>query len=100
MFGCRHVSAEVLNVRSCTLATYASNRIASLEQISVGGPRLLDNDDVGSSRHRELTLPIGGGVGKIIKLGKLPINLQVQAFDNVLTPQWRGANWLGTQQLP
>jgi hypothetical protein len=52
-----------------------------------------------SSRHREFTLPIGGGVGKIIKLGKLPINLQVQAFDNVLTPQ-RRANWLGTQQLP
>jgi hypothetical protein len=38
------------------------------------------------------TLPIGGGVGKIVKLGKQPINLQLQAFDNVVTPQG-GADW-------
>ena len=39
------------------------------------------------------TLPIGGGVGKIVKLGKLPINLQLQAFDNVVTPSRSGADW-------
>src|SRR5271166_727005 len=39
------------------------------------------------------TLPIGGGVGKIVKLGKLPINLQLQAFDNVVTPNRSGADW-------
>jgi hypothetical protein len=33
------------------------------------------------------TLPLGGGVGK------LPINLQLQAFDNVLTPKRGGADW-------
>jgi hypothetical protein len=38
------------------------------------------------------TLPIGAGVGKIVKLGgKLPINLQLQAFDNVVTPERGGA---------
>jgi len=39
------------------------------------------------------TLPIGGGVGKIVKLGKLPVNLQLQAFDNVVTPNRSGADW-------
>ena len=39
------------------------------------------------------TLPIGVGVGKIVKLGKLPINLQLQAFDNVVTPNRSGADW-------
>jgi hypothetical protein len=38
-------------------------------------------------------LPIGGGVGKIVKLGKLPINFQLQAFSNVVTPQQGGADW-------
>ena len=39
------------------------------------------------------TLPIGGGVGKIVKFGKLPINFQLQAFDNVVTPDRSGADW-------
>jgi hypothetical protein len=26
------------------------------------------------------TLPIGGGVGKIVKFGKLPVNFQAQAL--------------------
>jgi hypothetical protein len=39
------------------------------------------------------TLPIGGGVGKIVKLGKLPINVQLQAFDNVVTPNRSGPDW-------
>ena len=38
-------------------------------------------------------MPLGGGVGKIVKLGKLPINLQLQAFDNVVTPNRGGADW-------
>jgi hypothetical protein len=39
------------------------------------------------------TLPIGAGVGKILKLGKQPINVQLQAFDNVVTPNRGGADW-------
>jgi hypothetical protein len=38
------------------------------------------------------TVPLGGGVGKITKIGKQPINLQVQAFYNVdhpsVGPEW------------
>jgi hypothetical protein len=41
------------------------------------------------------TLPIGGGVGKILKFGDKfpPINLQLQAFDNVERPHQGGADW-------
>ena len=39
------------------------------------------------------TVPIGAGVGKIIKIDKLPINTSLQAFCNVVTPQHSGADW-------
>jgi hypothetical protein len=39
------------------------------------------------------TVPIGGGVGKLFKLGKLPINTQLAAYCNVLKPQQGGADW-------
>ena len=32
------------------------------------------------------TIPVGGGAGKIIKLGKLPVNVQAQGFYNVEAP--------------
>ncbi|HOB61596.1 MAG TPA: neuromedin U [Candidatus Competibacteraceae bacterium] len=38
------------------------------------------------------TVPLGGGVGKIFHLGKLPVNTQFQAFYNVVTPD-DGPNW-------
>jgi hypothetical protein len=38
------------------------------------------------------TVPLGGGVGKIWKIGKLPVNTQVQAFGNVHHPEF-GADW-------
>jgi hypothetical protein len=39
------------------------------------------------------TVPIGGYAGKIVKLGgKLPLNLQLGAFYNVVTPR-NGADW-------
>jgi hypothetical protein len=34
------------------------------------------------------TVPVGGGVGKLFKLDKLPINTQLQAFYNVERPQF------------
>jgi hypothetical protein len=37
----------------------------------------------GSSSRDVWTVPIGGGFGKIVHLGKLPINLSFQAFYNV-----------------
>lgn len=39
------------------------------------------------------TVPFGGGIGKILKLGKLPINAQLAAYKNVKTPELFGANW-------
>jgi hypothetical protein len=38
------------------------------------------------------TVPVGGGVGKMVKLGKLPVNLQLQAFYNVERPDG-GPDW-------
>ena len=35
------------------------------------------------------TVPIGAGVGRLFRLGKLPINTSIQAFDNVETPAAR-----------
>jgi len=39
------------------------------------------------------TLPIGGGVGKIVRLGELPTNFQLHEFDSVVTPHQGGADW-------
>ena len=38
------------------------------------------------------TVPLGGGIGKLWRIGKLPVNTQVQAFSNVKTPEY-GPNW-------
>ena len=39
------------------------------------------------------TVPLGGGVGKAFKLGKVPITLITQAFYNVITPERFGEQW-------
>ncbi len=39
-----------------------------------------------------LTIPIGGGGGKIVFLGKLPLNLQAGAYYNVVKPEF-GPDW-------
>jgi hypothetical protein len=41
---------------------------------------------------QQWTVPIGGGVGKIFHLGKLPVNTQLSAYYNVAKPDF-GANW-------
>lgn len=38
------------------------------------------------------TVPVGGGLGKIQRLGKLPVNFQVQVFYNAVTPDY-GPDW-------
>ena len=38
------------------------------------------------------TVPVGGGVGKIFHLGRLPINTQLSAYHNMETPQY-GPDW-------
>ncbi len=39
------------------------------------------------------TVPIGGGIGRIFKIGNQPINANIAAYYNVLTPDDVGANW-------
>ncbi|HEY5862034.1 MAG TPA: neuromedin U [Casimicrobiaceae bacterium] len=41
---------------------------------------------------QQWTVPIGGGVGKIFHFGKLPVNMQVSAYYNVVRPD-DTANW-------
>ena len=33
------------------------------------------------------TVPLGGGIGKILRVGRMPVNLQVQGFGNVVAPE-------------
>ncbi len=45
-----------------------------------------------ASSGEQWTVPLGGGVGKIFHLGKLPVNTQVSAYYNVAKPDF-GPNW-------
>lgn len=38
------------------------------------------------------TVPLGGGVGRLFRVGRLPLNAQLQAFYNVERPEF-AANW-------
>lgn len=38
------------------------------------------------------TVPLGGGIGKLFKLGKLPINTSLAAYGNVAKPEF-GSDW-------
>ena len=39
------------------------------------------------------TLPVGGGGGKVFRIGKLPVNLNLHAYYNVEKPELTGADW-------
>ncbi len=60
----------------------------------VTAPIITNNWKVDNS----LILPFGGGIGKIFKLGKLPINANLQAYYNVVTPDL-GPKWSSRIQL-
>jgi hypothetical protein len=44
------------------------------------------------------TVPFGGGFGKVFRIGKQPMNAQIQAFYNVAKPEF-GADWTLRLQL-
>jgi hypothetical protein len=44
-----------------------------------------DSDD-------QWTLPFGGGFGRVFKIGMQPVNMSLQAYDNVITPNG-GPDW-------
>ena len=41
---------------------------------------------------QQWTMPLGGGIGKIFHLGRLPVNTQLSAYYNVVKPDY-GPNW-------
>jgi hypothetical protein len=41
---------------------------------------------------QQWTVPLGGGVGKVFHLGRLPVNTQLSGYYNVVHPDF-GANW-------
>lgn len=45
-----------------------------------------------ASRGDTWTVPVGGGAGKLFRLGRLPVNTQLQAFYNIERPQF-AADW-------
>jgi hypothetical protein len=44
------------------------------------------------------TVPLGGGVGKIFHFGRLPVNMQLSSYYNVVKPEY-GPNWQIRAQL-
>src|SRR3984957_17999519 len=47
---------------------------------------------------QQWTVPLGGGIGKIVHLGKLPVNMQLSGYYNVARPT-EGPNWQVRTQI-
>jgi hypothetical protein len=45
-----------------------------------------------ASSGNKWTVPVGAGMGKLFKLGKLPINTSLQGYYNAVTPAF-GPDW-------
>jgi hypothetical protein len=45
------------------------------------------------------TIPIGGGIGRIFKIGSQPLNATLQAYYDVEKPDVTGADWQLRAQL-
>ena len=52
--------------------------------ISASSPLVTANWEADSDN--TWTVPIGGGVGRVFTIGKQPINVSVQSFHNVVSP--------------
>jgi hypothetical protein len=48
--------------------------------------------DWSADSDNQWTVPVGGGIGKIQRIGKLPLNFQIQAFYNAVVPEY-GPDW-------
>lgn len=57
----------------------------------VTSPTLI-SDWTANSQNR-WTIPFGAGVGHVFSIGHQPLNLSVQAYDNVKTPRVLGPHW-------
>lgn len=57
---------------------------------------IIANWEAGSGN--KWTVPVGGGFGKVFRIGKLPFNGNLSAFSNVVPPD-PGADWTLRVQL-
>jgi hypothetical protein len=62
----------------------------------VSAPILTSNWNAGSGQ--QWTIPFGGGMGKVFKIGKLPVNFNAQMYYNVQKPDGIG-DWQSRIQL-
>ena len=53
---------------------------------------VLTNTDLGGDGSQRWTVPLGGGIGRFLHLGKLPVNTRLGAYHNVVRPDI-GAEW-------
>jgi len=51
-----------------------------------------------ASNGNRWTVPVGAGVGKVFRIGRLPIKTEVQGFDDVVSPQ-QGPDWSARLQI-
>jgi hypothetical protein len=61
------------------------------------GPNIVANWEADDSDDR-WTVPIGGGFGRVTKIGKLPVNIKLSAYYNMIRPD-NGADWTAQLQL-
>jgi hypothetical protein len=64
----------------------------------VSGVRADHHGELGGGQRRHLDVPLGGGFGRICKIGNQAINAQIQGFYNVEHPQF-GPEWIMRFQL-
>ncbi len=46
-----------------------------------------------ASSDQRWTIPVGGGVGRLFKIGHQPVNAQISAYYNVEKPEFAGSDW-------
>ena len=61
------------------------------------GSPIITADWTADSNNR-WTVPVGGGIGRLVRIGKLPVNFSVQAYYNVETPD-SGSDWSARFQI-
>jgi hypothetical protein len=72
--------------RSCRIPN-----LAPVIKIDPTGPQITANWIAESGNQR--TLLLGGGIGKLFKVGKQPVNASLQAYGNVIRPE-NGPVWV------
>jgi hypothetical protein len=53
----------------------------------------------GAKDSQQWTVPLGGGVGKVFRIGKLPFNANLGAYYNVVRPDVIGPEWSARLQI-